>query len=216
MASGPLVAALLLAAAAGAGEPAPLRVRASEAAAPCVEAAAAAYGKPVEVEAGPLRDATAADVFVASSGVEMTRVLESGRAEEAGAVDVARIPWVLSVARGNPEGIATLKDLARPGLDAVMLAGPAAYQARQAVSAVAPAKLRETADREALRSARVALVPLSLAGAGEHIPVDVPALEARAAVAKGTPREEEATAFVRFLGSEKGQRAFAGCAPPAP
>ena len=31
-----------------------------------------------------------------------------------------------------------------------------------------------------------------------------------------TAGTEEAAAFVRFLGSEEGQRAFAGCAPLAP
>ena len=87
---------------------------------------------------------------------------------------------------------------------------------RRAVGELLPGKPRETADAGTLRSARVALVPLSLAGGGDHIPVDLPALETRAAVAKGTPRAEEAAAFVRFLGSEEGQRAFAGCAPPAP
>jgi ABC-type molybdate transport system substrate-binding protein len=191
-------------------------VRASEAAAPCVEAAAAAYSRPIALDVGALLDASPTDVYVASSGVEMTRAVESGRAVDGSEVDVARIPWVLSVPRGNPEGLTALQDLARPGLDAVMLSGPAAYQARKAVGAVAPVKLRETADARTLRSARVALVPLSLAGGGDRIPVDLPALEARAAVAKGTARAEEAAAFVRFLGSEEGQRAFAGCAPPAP
>jgi hypothetical protein len=208
--------ALLLLAPAAQGKPAPLRVRASEAAAPCVAAAAAAYPRPIALEVGPLRDASATDVFVASSGVEMTRAVESGRAVDASVVDVARIPWVLSVPAGNPEGLRALQDLARPGLDAVMLGGPAAYQARKAVGEMAPDRLRESSDAGTLRSARVALVPLSLAGGGERIPVDLPALEARAAVAEGTPRADEALAFVRFLGSEPGQRAFAGCAPPAP
>jgi accessory colonization factor AcfC len=195
-------------------KPAPLRVRASEAAAPCVAAAASAYGKRIDVEVGPLRDAAAADVLVASIGAEMTRAIEGGKARDGSEVAVARIPWVLSVPRGNPEGLSALGDLARPGLDAVMLSGPAAYQARKAVSEL-PAKLRESADVGTLRSARVALVPFSLAGTGDHIPVDLPALETSAAVALGTSRSEEAADFVRFLGSEEGQRAFAGCAPPA-
>jgi len=219
MAPGTLRAAAWVAtwpALAGAGPQAPLRVRSSEAAAPCVRSAAAAYGKPVDVQAGPLRDdAATADVLVAASGVEMTRALESGRAVQGTEVDVARIPWVLSVPRGNPEGLAALKDLSRPGIEVVVLGGPAAYQARRALGAVAPGRLRETTDAEVLRYARVAVVPLSLAGAGERIAVDLPALEARAAVAEGTPRAGEAAAFVRFLGAEEGQRAFAGCAAPA-
>jgi molybdate transport system substrate-binding protein len=170
----------------------------------------------VDLQVGPLRDASAADVLVAASGVEMTRAIEGGKAVDGSEVAVARIPWVLSVPRGNPEGLSALADLARPGLDAVILAGPAAYQARKAVAGVAPGRLRESSDVATLRSARVALVPLSLAGAGDHIPVDLPPLEARAAVATGTSRSEEAAAFVRFLGSEEGQRAFAGCAVPAP
>src|SRR5262245_50128715 len=101
-----------------AGAEAPLKVRASEAVAPCVRAAATAWSGRVELEAGSLMAASAADVLVAASGVEMTRAVESGRALDGSEVEIARIPWVISVPRGNPEGVLALKDLARPGVDA--------------------------------------------------------------------------------------------------
>jgi len=181
---------------------------------PCVAAAAKAYeassgGIKPTVQAGVLSDPGDAEVLVASS-VEITRALEGGVAVDGTDVDIARIPWVLSVASGNPRRLRSLEDLDQPGLEVWVLGGPAAYEVRRALRAH-PARLRETQDGRVLRAAEVALVPLSLAGPGEHVPVDVAPIEARAAVASRAARSNAANAFVRYLGSEEGQRAFSTC-----
>ncbi len=188
-------------------------VRASEAAAPCVRAAARAEAAPagVVVETGELRSETA-DVLVGSS-VEITRAIESGRAL-ADETEIARIPWVLAIAGGNPVRIGTLDQLVATETDVVVLGGPAAYEARRALAAHPKDRVHETTDASALGSAAVALVPLSLAGSGERVAVDVPPLVIRAAVAASARRPEDARAFVRFLGSVSGQKAFAACSVP--
>lgn len=197
-----------------------LRVRASEAVAPCVAAAGRAYaaatGRLVSVETGSLRDPGPAEVLVSANPVEMTRALEGGAAVEGSEVDVARIPWVLAVSPGNPLRLHGLADLGRPGLEVWILGGPAAYEARRALAAHPPERLQEATEAAALRSAAVALVPLSLAGGAERVAVDVPPLVAQAAVATRSARPEASRAFVRFLGEGAGQRAFAACAPSVP
>lgn len=208
------LALLLTAAGVSAGEP-PLRVRASEAAVPCVEAAARAYGgRPLAVETGALRDAGAADVLV-GGGVEITRAIEGGGAIESTETDVARVPWVLSLTAGNPLGLGRLSDLT-PDVEVLVLAGPTAYEARRALASHPAERVHETSDTRALREAAVALVPLPLAGRGARVAVDLPPIAIRAAVAARSARAEAARAFVQFLGSEAGQRAFAACAPATP
>lgn len=192
---------------------APLRARASVEAAPCVAAAAAAYGRAIAVETGALRDPVPADVLV-GSGVEVTRALEGGDAVVGSEEQVARIPWVLSVPAGNPMGIAGLADLARPGLEVAVLGGHASYEARRALAQNRAARVRESEDGGVLKRATVALVPLSLAGPGERVAVDVPAIPIGAAVSVRAARPEEARAFVSFLASEKGQAAFTACGGP--
>jgi hypothetical protein len=187
-----------------------LRVRASSAVAPCVAAAARAFRSSTSVAVGGFRDLHDADVFVGAD-VEVTRALESGGALIRSEADVASIPWVLVVGRGNPLALRGTDDLARAGRDVWVLGGLAASQARRALSQVPPDQLKESEDAGLLRDAAPALVPLSLAGAGERLAVDVPALAARAVVTSATKRPEAAKAFVAFLASEPGQRAFARC-----
>jgi accessory colonization factor AcfC len=191
-----------------------LVVRASEAAAPCVQAAARADSAPagVVVETGELRSGTA-DVLVGSS-VEITRAVESDRALDEAETDIARIPWVLAVAGGNPLKLGSLDDLAAADADVAVLGGPAAYEARRALALHRKERVHETTDASALSSAAVALVPLSLAGSGERVAVEIPPLVIRAVVAASARRPEEARAFLRFLGSISGQKAFAACAAP--
>ena len=202
-----LLAALLLAAG-----PEPVAVRASEALVPCVLAAGKAFqqatGRAVAVEAG-LRGGQP-DVILAF-GVEMTRAVEGGTAADGSEVRVARIPWVLSLPAGNPAGIHTLQDLDRDGLEVGVWAGPAAYEARRAVDGMRSARVREQEDIDLLRRAPVALVPLSIAGPGERVKVDLPALVAEAALARGARHLDAARQLLRFLGSEDGQKAFASC-----
>jgi hypothetical protein len=201
-----LLAALLLAAG-----PEPVAVRTSEALVPCVLAAGKAFqqatGRALAVEAG-LRGGQA-DVILAF-GVEMTRAVEGGTAADS-EVSVARIPWVLSLPAGNPAGIHTLQDLDRDGVEVDVWAGPAAYEARRALDGMRSARVREQEDVDLLRRAPVALVPLSIAGSGERVKVDLPALVAEAALARGARHPDAARQLLRFLGSEDGQKAFASC-----
>jgi hypothetical protein len=191
-----------------------LRVRSSPVCAPCVEAAGRAWeargGRAVRVEAGGLRDRGAWDVLV-GSGVELTRALEGGDADISSDVDIAHIPWVLHLPSGGD--VHALSDVTRAGVEVVMPAGPAAYEARRALAEEGMARVVETNDTRRLRAAPVALVPVSLAGAGTQIEVDVPPIPVGAAVGTRARLVEDAAAFVRYLGSEDGQRVFAACSP---
>jgi hypothetical protein len=195
-----------------AGAPA-IRARVSPAVTPCVQAAAKSYeasrGAPVVVETGALPGEGAADVYVGAN-VELTRVLEGGTGVIDSDVDIAFIPWVLSVSGSGPK-VRTLSELSRSDTEIVLLAGPAAYEARRALAGQGALRLRETTDPAALRAAPVAVVPLSLAGPGEHNRLDVPPIRVTAAVAAQAARPEAGRAFIAFLGSEAGQKAFALC-----
>lgn len=192
-----------------------LRVRASEATAPCVEAAAIQWrsgGIRVAVHRGPLTKDAGLDLYVGSS-VEMTRAIETGAAREGSEIDVARIPWVLTVPAGNPERLTSLGDAAKRGHEVATLSGPEAYEARRSLQAAVRAdRIREMSDGQGLEKVAVALVPLSLAR-GEHVLVDVPPLVARAAAAEGAPRGAWTKSFLQFLGSPEGKAAFATCRP---
>jgi hypothetical protein len=189
-----------------------LRIRASVVSARCVEAVARAWeargGREIRVEPGGLRDAGGWDVLV-GSGVELTRALEGGDADLASDVEVARIPWVLHLPGGGD--VRALSDLARSDVEIVVPAGAAAYEARRALAEEGATRVVETTDAARLRSAPVALVPLSLAGVGRLVEVDVPPIPIGAAVGMRARHVEDATAFVRYLGSEAGQQVFATC-----
>jgi hypothetical protein len=208
------VAAALLALSGVTDPPGRLRVRASFVVAPCVEAAVAAWPGPhaaVQVETAGPSSPGPADVLVASS-VELTRALEGGTADEGTDVDVARVPWVMQVrsAGGKVHGAA---DLATADIEVTVPDSPAAYEARRWAAAAGGGRVREAGARE-LREAAVAVIPLSLAGTGERIAVDVPPLVVRAALALRPERPADARAFLAFLSSEPGQKAFAACPTP--
>jgi len=186
-----------------------LRVLSSAVSAPCVEAAGRAWGvRPLSVEIGSLRDPGDWDVLV-GSGVELTRALEGGDAVIDSDVGIADIPWVLRLSSGGD--VQSLSALVQAGVEITMLAGPAAYEARRALARDGTAAIRETTDVSQLRSAPVALVPLSLAGSGRQVEVDVPPIRVDAAVGVRARHSEDATALVRYLGSEAGRQAFATC-----
>jgi Bacterial extracellular solute-binding protein len=190
---------------------APLRVRATAAVAPCVEAAARAYEKKTGravVETGTLLDAATADVLVGSAA-EVTRALESGAAAPDSDAEVARVPWLLVVTAGNPYGLTSLGDAARAGIEVWVAGGAAAHAARRVAEAAAPNRVREASDGTVPSGAAAALAPLCLAGAGERVRVDVPDLVVEAAVAARTSRARAAGDFVTFLASPDGRRAFA-------
>src|SRR5438445_13343029 len=102
----------------------PLRVQVTPAVAPCVTASGAGWpGGRVAVETVGLRDPGPVDVLVGTS-VEMTRALEGGGAVVNSDVDIAEIPWVLSVAPGNPLRVRSLADARETGVEVVLLGGP--------------------------------------------------------------------------------------------
>ncbi|HEY7509867.1 MAG TPA: hypothetical protein VIG50_06410 [Vicinamibacteria bacterium] len=188
-----------------------LRVRASAVVAPCVEAAARAFAAPaarIEVEVAPSLTAGPADVIV-GSGVELTRALEGGAADANTDLDVARVPWVIQV-RGGGRAVRSAADLTGAGIEVAVPDSPAAYDALRWARAATGGRARPASERE-LRAAAVVVVPLSLAGPGERVATDVPPLIARAALGAETARRAEAQAFLAFLGSEPGQKAFAAC-----
>jgi accessory colonization factor AcfC len=117
---------------------------------------------------------------------------------------------VLKVPAGNPSRIASLEDALARGLELVLPRDAAAYEARR-LAAGRGDRVREAASPGELRSAPVALVPLSWAGTGERVPVDLRPIEVRATVLTGSKQAAAARAFVSFLASETGQRAFATC-----
>jgi hypothetical protein len=191
-----------------------LIVRVSPAVAPCTQAAARAWessrGGAVTLTVGPLPGTEPADAFVGAS-VELTRVLEGGAGSLDSETNVANIPWVLAVSPSSSAGVRSLSDLGRADEPVALLGGPAAYEARRALAAKGGARVRETTEASELRSAPVAIVPLSLAGPGERHTLDIRPIRVVAAVAEQSPRPEAARAFVRFLGSEAGQKAFSAC-----
>ena len=191
-----------------------LRVRSSAVCASCVETVARAWeargGRSVSVETGGLRDPGAWDVLV-GSGVELTRALEGGDADLDSDVDIARIPWVLHLPSGGD--VRALSDVTRSDVEIVMPAGPAGYEARRALAEEGVSRVVETTDTARLRAAPVALIPVSLAGGGRQVEVDVPPIPVGAAVGVRARHVEDATAFVRYLGSEGGQQVFATCSP---
>ena len=205
------VAALLAAIAVVArASPTPaLTVRATEAVAPCLRAALAVYpgAKSVAVEVGHL---DSADVLVGSA-VEVTRALEAGAAAEGSDVAVARIPWVLSLAPGNPASIRGVADLARPEVEVWILGGAAAHEARRRVDGLAAGRVHELRRDRDGSGAPVVVVPLSLASGGERIPLDVPPLEVQAAVGARAASSAAARELTSFLSSESGTAAFARC-----
>ena len=140
---------------------------------------------------------------------EGDRALEGGDAVIDSDVGIADIPWVLHVPSGGD--VQSLSEVVQSGVEIVVLAGPAAYEARRALARDGTAAIRETADAAQLRSAPVALVPLSLAGSGRQLEVDVPPVRVDAAVGIRAPHSEAAAALVRYLGSEAGRQAFAAC-----
>ena len=192
-----------------------LRVRSSAVASPCVEAAARVWsaerGREVSVETGGLRDEGSWDVLV-GAGVEVTRALEGRDAVIGSEVEIATIPWVLRLSGGAE--VRSLSDVVGSGTEIVLPAGPASYEARRALAEKGQPRVLETTDAARLRSAPVALVPLSLAGSGRQVAVDVPPIPVSAAVGKRSRQPVDAADLVRFLGSERGQDVFAACAAP--
>jgi hypothetical protein len=211
-----VLAAVLGAWLAASAPPRALVVRASDAAAACVEAAgrAADPARPRFVlNVGPLEGD--ADLFVGSAPA-VTRVIEAGIALDATETDVARIPWVLSVAPGALPQLRSLGELRERDVLVGVPAGPEFVEGRRAALAALPGdRVVEVDDPRALRSTLVALAPLSLAPPGRRIAVDVPPLVVRGAVSARAKDAAGATSFLRFLAEAAGERAASVCGPKA-
>ncbi len=202
--------AVALGAAAGATErPTSLTIHASPLVVPCLEASASAYaaGRAVRIDTGG--GPNASDLLVASD-LEVTRALETGLALLDSDQDVAQIPWVLQVSAGNPGRVRSLEDALAQGLEVVLPKDVAAHEVRRMAEGRGN-RTRQASDVRDLRSASAAVLPLSLAAAGDRIPTSLRPLHVRVAVLAGSKQEAAARAFAGFLASEPGQRVFAAC-----
>jgi hypothetical protein len=216
-----LLAAFVLAALVAAGGPpssasfaAPpdtVHVRASAAFAACLAPALDAFTRTTGAgvtltvaDPDPPQDAD----LVVGDDLEMTRLLEGGATDPSSAVDLGRVPWVLVVPTGSPAGVSALA--AGP---VSVLAGRAGQEARASLT-MGPDRLEVTSDAAALRRASRALVPRSLAGAGEWRPSDVRPLIATAALVSGSPRAMTAGRLLAFLSGGAGRAALESCFDP--
>lgn len=211
---------LALVAAAVAAAPAPLRVKASPAVAPCVTAAGLAYeratGRRLVVEIAALgspASAAGADVVVGADQ-ELHRIIESGASHPDLDVDVAKIPWVLAGAAGTEAVDA--RSLARTTALVRVLDGEVAREAWRSLAQQGqiPARVERVRDpRSALRlqPGEAAIVPLSLAGNAPVASLAVPPLTVRALGVREGLRQDAARAFLDFLTGEKGNAAFRAC-----
>jgi hypothetical protein len=214
-----LLGLALLATAAG-PIPAPLRVKASPAAAPCVAAAAALYqrttGRKLDVETAALFDAAStagADVVVAADQ-ELNRIIEGGATHPDLDVDVARIPWVLAGASATGE--TSPRSLGQTTTRVRIMGGVVGRDAsrslaRQGLARARVARLREPLAPLRLEAGETAIVPLSLAGSFPVQSLDIPPLTARALGVRASVRTDAIRAFLDFLVSEKGNAAFRAC-----
>jgi hypothetical protein len=198
-----------------AAAPDSVHVRASAAFAACLSPALDAFtratGVPVVLAVADPDPPMDADLVVGDD-VEMTRLLEGGAADAAGAVDLGQLPWVTVVPEGSPAGSLAAMAAGRVSV----LAGRAGREARASLGALAPGRLDVTGDGAELRRARHALVPRSLAGTGEWRPAGVRPLVATAAIVSGSPRRAAARRLIAFLGGDEGRRALGRCFDPMP
>jgi hypothetical protein len=209
----PILATLVLSALALPAAAADLRVRASEALAPCLTPTLDAFTRetrvPVALEIGA-PDAPAGAALVVGDDSELTRVLEGGTADVRTAIDLGYVPWVAVTPAGS--GVRALSNVSAAEEIAV-LGGPAGARARESLG------MRRThASRDARELARApyALVPRTLAGPGEQRPAAVPPLVAVAAVVNGARAEAEARRLLAFLQTAGAKASLAKCFAPQP
>ena len=126
------LAALLLAVPAGAAD---LRVRASEAMAPCLGPALDAFTRdsrvPVSLEVGAPDGAGKASLVVGDDA-ELRRVLEGGTADVRTAVDLGNVPWVAVFPLDSP--VQSLDAIGGAG-EVAVLGGPARVRGTSAYAA---------------------------------------------------------------------------------
>jgi molybdate transport system substrate-binding protein len=180
---------------------------------------------------GQLQQAAPADVLATADTASM-----SGAADLVGAPTVfAGNRLAIAVAPGNPEGISSLADLARPGLKVVLAAPevPAGKYAKQVLKnagvQISPVSLEESVKgvvtKVSLGEADAGIVYATDVTAangaieGIAIPEDVNVVaEYPIATVRASARAEDAQAFVDLVLSAQGQKTLAsfGFLPPAP
>jgi hypothetical protein len=209
-----------------AAEPAPphggpvVRVRAGAAFVDCATAAVDAFtrthGVVGRVEAGDPSSVDGVDVVVGDDS-ELTRTLEGGLADVPTAVDLGYVPWVLVTPADDPSAPRSLAELDTTLTGPLhVFAGPAGREARAAIR-LAPERMVLSADAGTLRSARSAVVPVTLAGRGRHRPLGLRPLLAVAAARREALERRETQLLLGFLRSAPGQSAFERCvAAPGP
>jgi hypothetical protein len=224
MASARLISLLVLATAGLMASGGELRVRASPAVGPCVEAVKPLYeatfkGK-LTVEVARLESAasgTGADAVVGAEG-ELTHLIEGGASHPDLDVDVATIPWVLV---GPSVDVAPdIRALDRPSVRVHVLGGTVGLEARRMLQRLPPENVRSltTPYRPVqLAESELAVVPLSLAGRGRVSPLPLPPLLVRAVGVRASANLGGARQFLSFLERGPGNAAFRACGRgPAP
>ena len=136
------------------------------------------------------------------------RARRAGSADLATATDIGTIPW----SSASPSSSGDLHAAAARADRVVVLAGRLARKARAALGS--GVVIHSTPDSSVLRAAPYALVPRSLAGAGQRRTVDVPPLLGVAAVVTGSAQVSAARRLVAFLGSASARSAGSGCLSP--
>jgi len=186
-----------------------LHVRASVAFAPCISPVVQAYnrasGTRAVLDVGFPNPVLDADVVIGDDS-EMTRLLEGGTAILATAIDLGSVPWVYVVPNGSPSTAFSTSS----GVVAV-LGGTAGREARALLSRTGATRLHVTTNTEDLSHAANALVPISLAGAGEHRPADVRPLIATAAEIASARSGSRARGFLAFLDGPPGRSLVDRC-----
>ncbi len=190
----------------------PLHVRASPAFAPCLAAPLRAFtresGLAVVLDVGEPDPPLGADVVIGDDA-ELTRVLEGGAADLSTASDLGYIPWVFVVPQGSPKGVTA----AVAGSDRLfVLGGRVGRDARAALGERLPAvRWQVSTDPFELRGARYALVPRSLAGAGERRAAELRPLIAVAAAVSASAQPAAARQLLAFLESPRGHALLSPC-----
>jgi hypothetical protein len=205
------VAVSAVAGPAGAAE---VRLRANAAFAPCLAPAVEAFNRAgatrAVIDVGDPDPTQGADLVVGDD-LEMTRLLEGGTADMAGARDLGTLPWVMVAPAGG-----TARALAAAPEPVAVMAGRAGRHAREALGGLGAVQLRVTADASEMSRARYALLPRSLAGQGTHTRADVRPLVATAAVITASPRAAAARGLLAYLAGPGGSRAIGSCLDALP
>jgi hypothetical protein len=188
-----------------------VRVRASEAFAPCLSPALEAFsresGLTAALDVNDPDPPGEADVVVGDDS-ELTRMLEGGRADLNTLFDLGYLPWVFVVPERSP---APLHSALAGASRIYVLGGRLGREARGSLKGLPAERFRVSRDADELRRAEYALVPRSLAGPGERRPAGVPPLIASAAAVTDAPHPTAARQLLAFLRGPRGRALLSSC-----